>query len=144
MKNLFKTSTIALVILSLFVISCGKPKKGEVPAPPAPKTDMEASVNWTLPGNTKSETGSADKTIYGPVGIAYLITPKINIVTCTGGIWKIKFIEQPMGSSPGFSINEATGASGVTLFTKGTYKVKITYYCKDCIEISIIITFKVE
>ena len=141
MKNFIKTSTIALVILSLFAVSCEKPKRGDVPAPP--KADMEATVTWTRTGSAKPETVPGDKVIYGEVGKAYLITPKLNVTVCASGIWSIT-VEGPAGSSPGSSINEATGAAGVTLFTKGTYKIKITYKCPGCTEISITITIKVE
>ena len=135
MKNLIKTSTIAVVILSLFAVSCEKPKSDELPAP---KPDIEAPVTWDPKGSAKS-----GETVYGPVGIAYRIIPKINITVCESGKWSVTVVG-PAGSAPGYSIDEGTGAVGVTPFTKGTYTVKITYKCPGCTEISITVIIKVE
>ena len=122
MKNLIKTSMIALVISSLFVVSCKKPGIGDIPAPPA---DNGTTTTWTPKGSEKPIVTSSDIK-NGDVGVAYNIVPKVAVCGTCPGTWSLK-VDAPVNAQYAAVYSAKNGSVAFTPLTAGTYTLTLTY-----------------
>lgn len=131
MKKLLKISTLALVMLSLFTVSCEKEK----PAPAAAPAD-EVKVTWT-PENSSAPITTTGDIKDGEALKDFTFEPKLANPPCKNGTWHLK-IEAPENQQYAcvFS-NMHTGKFIIRFFSRGTYKVIFTYKCPDGSSVSV-------
>ena len=140
MKNLLKRSAIALVMLSTSLISC---KKDPVVPPPVVEVAMiNTSTSWTPKGSETPIVNSGDIK-NGDVNVQYYVTPTLTGPVCASGTWEVT-VEAPAGAQYALVYSAKTGKSTFTPLTKGTYKLKFTYKCPGCTDITITITITVS
>lgn len=135
MKKLFKISTLALVMLSLFTVSC---EKAEVAAPAA----NEVKVTWTPENSSGPITTKGDITD-GELWKDYVIEPAIAAPPCPDGTWSI-VVEAPAGKQ---FIANSLNTKGKTNFRPlgvGTFKIILTYKCPGCVAVTIIVNITVK
>lgn len=142
MKNLLKKSTVALVTLSLFAVSC---KKGIISLDSINQaiSSIESSVSWIPKGSSTSITTSGDIK-NGDVGVAYKINPKLagDIANCEG-TWSLT-VDGPPNAQYAAPFSAAKGYVTFTPLTPGSYKLTLTYNCHSGNSISITITITVS
>ena len=141
MKNLLKKSTTAVVILSLFAVSC---KKADIALDNIPAANaLETSVTWVPKGSTTPITTSGDIK-NGDVGVPYKINPTLSgdFAKC-GGTWSLT-VDAPPNAQYAAPFSAAKGYVTFTPLTAGTYKLKLTYKCPCGTSISITITITVS
>jgi hypothetical protein len=137
MKNLLKNSTIAVAILSLFVVSC---KKADVDEP-APAPSISATTTWTPKGSETPIVNNGDVK-NGDIGVAYRIDPIVTDV-CEGGTWSLT-VDAPPNAQYAAPYSAKNGYVTFTPLTAGTYKLTLTYTSPCGIVISITITITVS
>jgi hypothetical protein len=140
MKKSLKISTIALVMLSLFTVSCEKPDAAAPPAP-APVT-TEVKVTWTPEHSSAPITVKGDVTD-GELWKDYVIEPTVTNAPCPDGTWSI-VVEPPAGKQ---FIATSLNTKGKTNFRPlgvGAFKIILTYKCPGCKEIQIIVKITVK
>ena len=137
---------ILLTILSLFVISCEKPKVDVTP--PAPSGDI--TISWQVPGAKAPEAINAnDKDeIAGESGMAYTISLKQSVFggNCVG-IWNIKVDAPEKAQFTTGSFNEKNGLYSFNftpLTKKTTYKITMTKKCSCGTDVTVILIFIVK
>ena len=138
MKNLFATTTLALVMLSLLTVSCGKPKKGEIPAPPP---ENGAITTWTPKGSDKPKTTKSDIK-YGDVGVSYAIIPNMPVCAACPGTWSLVIVG-PKNEQHVAVFSAKNGSVGFTPLTPGTYTLTLTYKCACAPDLVIVVTIVV-
>ena len=136
MKKLLKISTLALVMLSLFTVSC---EKTEVAAP---ATD-EVKTTWT-PENSSGPITTKGDIKDGEVGKDYTIEPKLANPPCANGTWSFKVEAPPNQQFSCAYFNIHTGKLIFHPISRGTYKFIFTYKCPDGSEVSISISITVK
>ena len=144
MKNLFTKSAIALVLFSMFAISCNK--KGGLPEnnnPVPADKGIENTTTWTPKGsNTPIVTKGDIKN--GDVGVPYKLEPKLSkdLEGCEG-TWNVT-VEGPANAQYAAPFSAKKGYVTFTPLTAGTYKIKLTYTCPCGTSIAITITITVS
>ena len=135
MKKLLKISTLALVILSLFTISCEK-------ADVTPAATDEIKVTWT-PENSSAPITTKGDISDGELWKDYVIEPTIVTPPCPDGTWSI-VVEPPAGKN---FIATSLNKKGKTNFRPlgvGTFKIILTYKCPGCKGISLTVNITVK
>ncbi len=138
MKKLINNSLIALVMLSLFTVSCEKPKKGDIPPPPAPNG---ATTTWTPKGGAKPIINTSDIK-NGDVGVMYSIVP--DKPACVGGTWSLTIVGPPNAQYGAVQNTKKGGDVNFTPLTPGTYTLTLTYKCPCFPDLVIIVKITVS
>jgi hypothetical protein len=140
MKNLFKKSTIAFVVLSLFVISC---EKAKVPAPPKPKMEADVSFETKAGAVSLSEAELTDGKRKAGVYVIVPILPE-GLGNCNGKKeWHHHVETVPGGIDIASGIDPETGTVRLPIHEIGTYTVIITYSCNGVVLKTIKVTIVV-
>ena len=129
---------IALVISSLFVVSCKKPGGGDIPAPVA--ADNGTTTTWTPKGSEKPIVTTKDIK-NGDVGVNYNIVP--NDPACPGGTWTVT-LNAPANAQYSLGYSATKGYVNFTPLTKGTYTITITHKCPCAADVVIVVTITVS
>ena len=133
MKNLFKKSAIAFVMLSFFVISCEKVIEPKVVLP------IYTRISWNGGGNIIYNGNVLD----GELG-EYNVKSFNSKCNCTGK-WGIKITKRPVGETGGsVDIDPKTGEGSFVTGGPGTYELTITYTCDNGTVYSLIVTITVK
>jgi hypothetical protein len=128
MKNLLKKSAIALVMLSMFSISC---KKENQDTPPQPIATVLVQLTYT---NAKGETKKTGEDVIndGALGVykfEAMLHGAIGDIQCKCH-WSFDVQVVPANTDWAAS-QDANGNVILAIHHPGTYKVTITYTCDD-------------